>query len=1154
LRIKDIEIFKHFVILLNPKEKRKLLRRLKVHGTINPNKHTRDNKKEEKQDKKEQTVSKMFLLGLTNNLPLKLIHIRIFFITTFINRFLHTSTVRKYTNQFKYVLNLVRLLLPRNSVKYHNHYRVDSNMIKKSKNIVFGLIISAIFGFIVSTTVQNTLSPSPVKAEGGFSFTMAGDFGYNNLATATLDKIKELNPAFHIANGDFSYDEITPESAWCSYVKSKVGSTFPFELVTGNHEAGDPPGGNIDNFTPCLPHRLTPLTGVYGKEYYFDYQGARFIQISPGFEGPLLYDYTKGTEHYNWTKNAIDSAKTAGIKWVIVSMHENCITMGDKTCDIGPDIMNLMLEKKVDLVLQGHDHTYQRSKQLSLNQNCPLIIPGTYNANCVANSSNNYKKDAGTIFAIVGTGGAELYSVNTADSEAGYFSKWMGGNNQPRHGLLQVNIVDDQLTGQFIGSTSTESSFADSFSITAITPSPTNTGSSQPTASPITSFAPIRLTEGTTYTDSSNHQWIHDTIADGGEIYTTNQTISNTTTQNLYQSERFGKDINYGFNVPNGTYQIKIKLAEIYFTQAGERIFNLNLNGNNVLVNYDILSENTPFTAIDKTFNITVTDQKINLDFSTVKDNAKLSAIEILQTSQATPEPTVQPTIQPTASASPIPTATPQASFTPIRLNTGVTTTDTINNTWSSDATSSSGGSTYTVTNTIANTANQKLFQSERYGKDFSYSKSVPNGSYIINLNFAEIYYTHVGERIFNVDVNGTRILGNFDILTQTTPFTALTKSYQLTVTNAQIKIDFSTVLDNAKISSFEILQTTSPSPTMSPTPSPTTEPTAQPIFSPIRLNTGMTTTDSQNNTWTTDTNQATGGQTFTTTNTITNTSSQKLFQSERYGNTLNYSLNVPNGSYKVNLNFSEIYFTQANERIFNVAINGSPVLSNFDILAQVAPNTALTKSFPINVTNGKIQISFTTVKDNAKLASLEIIQAASPTNTPEPTVQPTIQPTPSPTPTPTTIPSTTPIPSGNLSGLNATYYDNKDFTGTAVTRIDPQVYFDWLHGAPMASMGVDTYSVRWIGFIVPKYSENYTFYTDSDDGVRVWINNVLIIDKWVDQGETEHSGSIVLQANQKYAIKVEYYDNAGSASCKLRWESASQIKGTVPASAFFTQ
>ena len=95
-----------------------------------------------------------------------------------------------------------------------------------------------------------------------------------------------------------------------------------------------------------------------------------------------------------------------------------------------------------------------------------------------------------------------------------------------------------------------------------------------------------------------------------------------------------------------------------------------------------------------------------------------------------------------------------------------------------------------------------------------------------------------------------------------------------------------------------------------------------------------------------------------------------------RSGNAFNYSFNVPNGTYSVTLKFAEIYWTEAGKRIFNVAINGAPVLQNFDIFSQAhGANIALDETFPVTVTNGQILIGFTTVTDNADIAAIRIVQ-----------------------------------------------------------------------------------------------------------------------------------------------------------------------------------
>ena len=86
-----------------------------------------------------------------------------------------------------------------------------------------------------------------------------------------------------------------------------------------------------------------------------------------------------------------------------------------------------------------------------------------------------------------------------------------------------------------------------------------------------------------------------------------------------------------------------------------------------------------------------------------------------------------------------------------------------------------------------------------------------------------------------------------------------------------------------------------------------------------------------------------------------------------------------------------------------------------------------------------------------------------------------------------------------------------------------------------------------WTGAVQPQFNENYTFYTTTDDGVRLWVNGQLIIDKWVDQPATEWSGSIGLLSGQQYPITMEYYENGGGASATLFWSSPSTTKTSIP-------
>ena len=100
--------------------------------------------------------------------------------------------------------------------------------------------------------------------------------------------------------------------------------------------------------------------------------------------------------------------------------------------------------------------------------------------------------------------------------------------------------------------------------------------------------------------------------------------------------------------------------------------------------------------------------------------------------------------------------------------------------------------------------------------------------------------------------------------------------------------------------------------------------------------------------------------------------------------------------------------------------------------------------------------------------------------------------------------------------GLTGTYFDNVDLSGSSVTRIDPFIDFDFGQGSPAAGIDSDTFSARWTGRISAPYTESYTFYTRSDNGVRLWVNNTLVINNWTSHLETENaSPSLPLVAGQ---------------------------------------
>ncbi len=134
--------------------------------------------------------------------------------------------------------------------------------------------------------------------------------------------------------------------------------------------------------------------------------------------------------------------------------------------------------------------------------------------------------------------------------------------------------------------------------------------------------------------------------------------------------------------------------------------------------------------------------------------------------------------------------------------------------------------------------------------------------------------------------------------------------------------------------------------------------------------------------------------------------------------------------------------------------------------------------------------------------------------------------------------------------GLLGNYYANTDLTSPQFCRVDPRVDFNWATGYPFSPPPAnpdDTFSVRWSGKVQPQFSETYTFYTLTDDGVRLWVNNQLLIDKWVQQVPTEWSGQIALVEGGQYDIKLEFFDGGSNADAHLLWQSLSRSKEVVP-------
>jgi len=318
-----------------------------------------------------------------------------------------------------------------------------------------------------STAPTAVASSAPSADDRAVHVAAASDLGASDDTDAVLRGVSRSGASAMLMLGDLSYGEPGGEQQWCSWVLRRLGQVRAL-LLAGNHDDGR--NGFIDDFADCLPPPLPGTTGQYGRQYAFDMPTdkplVRFVMVSPGIDfGHGELDYREGSKRYDWTRDQIRDARAQGIPFVVVGVHKPCLTIGRYGCDSGQDLMNLLINERVDLVLNGHEHHYQRTKQLTNHvDGCRRVKANRYDADCVADPDTHLDAGAGTVFVTVGTGGAKLRSVRLVDREARYFTAWSAANADPSHGFANLVITADSLTATFDNAST--GSYTDTFTIT----------------------------------------------------------------------------------------------------------------------------------------------------------------------------------------------------------------------------------------------------------------------------------------------------------------------------------------------------------------------------------------------------------------------------------------------------------------------------------------------------------------------------------------------------------------------------------------------------------------------------------------------------------------------------------------------------------------
>ena len=142
-------------------------------------------------------------------------------------------------------------------------------------------------------------------------------------------------------------------------------------------------------------------------------------------------------------------------------------------------------------------------------------------------------------------------------------------------------------------------------------------------------------------------------------------------------------------------------------------------------------------------------------------------------------------------------------------------------------------------------------------------------------------------------------------------------------------------------------------------------------------------------------------------------------------------------------------------------------------------------------------------------------------------------------------------VKSAGSQGLLAAYFRRTDLdSSSAVTRLDPQLDFNWGNNAPVAEVPAESFSARWSGQVTAQFTESHTFHVEAGGGVRVWLDGQRILDQWRDQPGEFYSTVVPLTAGQKYGLRIEHFSTSKEAKMRLLWSSASQRKAVIPAAA----
>lgn len=433
----------------------------------------------------------------------------------------------------------------------------------------------------------------------------------------------------------------------------------------------------------------------------------------------------------------------------------------------------------------------------------------------------------------------------------------------------------------------------------------------------------------------------------------------NTGEGSIFESISFNEDLEYKIPIPNGIYTVKTYHQEVHFGlngvsgSNGKRVFDVILEGQTKYKNLDLyaLSKNQKVVLTHE--DIEVKDGILNLNLIASANNAIISGISIIEKGTAAPVESIE-----------------GAKFINVgglkdeKYNGDLFVSDYIDKHFSSSG----------IYENIAS-SNEPLFQTNRFSENLIYTIPVKNGTYRVKTYHIENYFgvsnpdTREGLRVFDIFMQNQLVKSNLDLYATSGNQETVLVFNEIIVKNGELKIELKASVNNALLSGIAIIP-------MSGVSNPSEEDS-------FFINVGSEADTKYNGVDFVSENSV--GQIPSESNLyiVPSSSSDQLYQSNRYGRSLDYKFPVSNGKYTVITYHNENYFgeitntTGPNNRVFDIFIESVKVKGNVDLYIENTNRPVALRFENIDVSDGVLNLNLNGVINNALLSGIAIFPSA---------------------------------------------------------------------------------------------------------------------------------------------------------------------------------